>query len=594
MTDIVNAGITAGTEGKLIRALDWKGAFWVAAGVPPLVLFSIGGIAGTTGKLAFAVWIISMIMGFLQSFTYAEIAGMFANKSGGASVYGATAWLRYSKFIAPLSVWCNWFAWSPVLSLGCAIAAGYILNSLFPIPAADSQAVLDWISAHAASVTVDSPRVAEYIAAHAGTSPEDAVKALLGADGVAALTPAIRNWSLISFSIPFLATANMNATFLIGAILMLIIFAIQHRGIAGTASVQKWLALIVLIPLLIIGIYPIVSGQIVAANVTDLVPPMAAYSGEDGTWSNGGWTLFLGGLYIAAWSTYGFETAVCYTRELKNPRTDTFKAIFYSGLACCLFFFLVPFTFQGVLGHAGMLSPGIVDGTGVAETLGSLIGAGRVVTQLLVLLMIFALFLAIMTAMAGSSRTLYQGSKDGWLPKYLDHVNENGAPTRAMWTDFAFNLFLLAIASDAGGYFFVLAVSNVGYIIFNFLNLNSGWIHRIDSGHIERPWKAPSWLIGLNTMLAFVNALFLGAGAKVWGYSNALWVGFIFAALILPVFAYRHYVQDRGRFPLEAMEDLGLAGQNLGVRNAGILPYLALGAGLAIVLFANWFFQLPA
>jgi amino acid transporter len=118
-------------SGELVRALDWKGAFWVAAGVPPLVLFSIGGIAGTTGKLAFLVWIISMIMGFLQSFTYAEMAGMFGNKSGGASVYGATAWLRYSKFIAPLSVWCNWFAWSPVLSLGCVIAAGYILNAFF-------------------------------------------------------------------------------------------------------------------------------------------------------------------------------------------------------------------------------------------------------------------------------------------------------------------------------------------------------------------------------------------------------------------------------------------------------------------------------
>ncbi|AXA45022.1 APC family permease [Rhizobium leguminosarum] len=594
MTDVVEAGIASGTEGKLVRALDWKGAFWVAAGVPPLVLFSIGGIAGTTGKLAFVVWIISMVMGFLQSFTYAEIAGMFANKSGGASVYGATAWLRYSKIIAPLSVWCNWFAWSPVLSLGCAIAAGYILNAFYPIPAADSQMVLDWISAHAASITADSPRVAEYIAAHAGTTPDDAIKALLSTDGIAALTPAIRSWSLFSFSIPFLATANINATFFIGGILMLIIFAIQHRGISETASVQKWLAIIVLVPLLIIGLYPIVSGQILATNVTGLVPPTAAYAAVDGTWSNGGWTLFLGGLYIAAWSTYGFETAVCYTRELKNPKTDTFKAIFYSGLACCLFFFLVPFAFQGVLGHEGMLAPGIVDGTGVAEALGGLIGAGRVVTQLLVVLMIMALFLAIMTAMAGSSRTLYQGSKDGWLPKYLDHVNEHGAPTRAMWTDFAFNLFLLAIASDVGGYFFVLAVSNVGYIIFNFLNLNSGWIHRMDSGHIERPWKAPTWLIGLNTVLAFVNALFLGAGAKVWGYSNALWVGFIFAALILPVFAYRHYVRDGGKFPAGAMEDLGLIGQDLGVKKAGILPYLALAGGLAIVLIANVIFQLPA
>ncbi|MBW8727571.1 MAG: APC family permease [Inquilinus limosus] len=596
MADVVNVdgAVPAGTEGRLIRALDWKGAFWVAAGVPPLVLFSIGGIAGTTGKLAFLVWIISMVMGFLQSFTYAEIAGMFGNKSGGASIYGATAWLRYSKFIAPLSVWCNWFAWSPVLSLGCAIAAGYILNAFFPIPGADSQPVLAWIAAHAGSITADSPRVAEWLAAHAGAAPGDAISALLSADGVAALTPAIRTWSLTGFGIPFLATANINATFFIGAILMLIIFAIQHRGIAQTASVQKWLAIIVLVPLLLIGLYPIFSGQIQWANVTGLVPPSAAYSSVEGGWGNGGWTLFLGGLYIAAWSTYGFETAVCYTRELRNPKTDTFKAIFYSGLACCLFFFLIPFTFQGVLGHEGMLATGVVDGTGVAEVLGGLISAGPVITQILVALMILALFLAIMTAMAGSSRTLYQGSKDGWLPKYLEHVNEKGAPTRAMWTDFAFNLILLAIASDTGGYFFVLAVSNVGYIIFNFLNLNSGWIHRIDSGHIARPWKAPTWLIGVNTVLAFVNALFLGAGAKVWGYENALWVGFGFAALILPVFAYRHYLRDGGKFPAGAMEDLGLVGQDLGVKKAGMLPYLALAGGLSIVLIANWVFQLPA
>jgi amino acid transporter len=594
MTQVLESSAVPDTEGSLHRALDWKGAFWVAAGVPPLVLFSIGGIAGTVGKLAFLVWIISMVMGFLQSFTYAEIAGMFGNKSGGASVYGATAWLRYSKLIAPLSVWCNWFAWSPVLSLGCAIAAGYILNAIFPIPLADSQPVLDWITAHASTVTAASPRVAEYIAAHAGTTPDAAINALLASDGVAALTPAVRNWSLFSFGIPYLATANINATFVIGGILMLIIFAIQHRGIAGTASVQKWLAIIVLVPLLLIGIYPIVSGSINSANVTGLVPPTAAYSGVDGTWSIGGWTLFLGGLYIAAWSTYGFETAVCYTRELKNPRTDTFKAIFYSGLLCCLFFFLVPFTFQGVLGLAGMLAPGIVDGTGVAEALAGLIHGGRIITQIFVILMIMALFLAIMTAMAGSSRTLYQGSKDGWLPRYLSHVNEHGAPTGAMWTDFAFNLCLLAIASDVSGYFFVLAVSNVGYIIFNFLNLNAGWIHRMDSGHVERPWKAPTWLIGLNTILAFVNVLFLGAGAKVWGYSNALWVGFAFAALIIPVFVFRHYIRDGGKFPEGAMDDLGLVGQDLGVRKAGILPYVALAGGLAIVLVANWFFVLPA
>lgn len=581
-------------SGALHRALDWKGAFWVAAGVPPLVLFSIGGIAGVAGKAAFVVWMLSMVMGFLQSFTYAEMAGMFGNKSGGASVYGATAWLRYSKLIAPLSVWCNWFAWSPVLSLGCAIAAGYILNALFAIPAADSAAVVEWVAANLANYTETTQSVIDYIAANAGTSPADAITAVATADGVAALTPAIRSWEAFQIAIPYLGSLHFNATFVIGAILMLIIFGIQHGGIASTAVSQKWMAIIVLVPLLLVGLIPIFTGAIQSANVTGIVPPTAGYSGVDGAWDIGGWTLFLGAMYIAAWSTYGFETAVCYTAEFKNPKTDTFKAIFYSGLLCCVFFFIIPYSFQGVLGQEGMLATGIVDGTGVGEALGGLAGGGKVVTQIFVILMIMALFLAIMTAMAGSSRTLYQGARDGWLPKYLTHVNKNGAPTGAMWTDFGFNLFLLALASDAGGYFYVLAISNVGYIMFNFLNLNAGWIHRIDSGHIERPWKAPSVLIGINTVLAFVNALFLGAGAKVWGYSSALWVGVVFAALILPVFWFRHYVQDKGHFPKEAMEDLGLSDHgDLGERKAGILPYVTLAAGAAVVLWANWFFVLP-
>ena len=580
-------------SGQMVRALTWKGAFWVAAGVPPLVLFSIGGIAGTTGKLAFLVWIISMIMGFLQSFTYAEMAGMFGNKSGGTSVYGATAWLRYSKLIAPLSVWCNWFAWSPVLSLGCAIAAGYILNALFPIPLADSQPVIDWITANIGSYTAETQSVIDYMAANAGTAVEDAIKAVAATDGVAALTPAFRVWEAFQITIPGLGNLHFNSTFVIGVILMLIILFIQEKGIASTASAQKYLAIIVLVPLLLVGLVPLVNGSINWMNVTNLVPPTAAYSGVDGDWSVGGWTLFLGGMYIAAWSTYGFETAVCYTRELKDPKTDTFRAIFYSGLLCMVFFFLIPFSFQGVYGVEGMLATGIVDGTGVGEAMGNMIGGGPVITQIFVILMIMALFLAIMTAMAGSSRTLYQGSRDGWLPKYLGEVNSHGAPRNAMWTDFAFNVILLALASDVGGYFYVLAISNVGYILFNFLNLNAGWIHRIDSAHMERPWKAPTWLIGLNTVLAFVNILFLGAGAKVWGYSGALLSGLVFASFIFPVFWYRHYVVDKGKFPKEAYDDLGLPYGELGERKAGMLPYLALAAGAVVVIWANWFFVLP-
>jgi amino acid transporter len=221
-----------------------------------------------------------------------------------------------------------------------------------------------------------------------------------------------------------------------------------------------------------------------------------------------------------------------------------------------------------------------------------MVGGGALIHGILVLLMIMALVLSIMTAMAGSSRTLYQGSVDGWLPRYLSYVNSHGAPTRAMWTDLTFNLILLTFAaSDAAAYYFILAISNGCYIIFNFLNLNAGWIHRIDNGHIHRPWRAPTIVLAAGTVLAFINAALLGAGAEVWN-PYALWATLVVAALIIPVFLFRHYAQDGGRFPTRMLEDLGIAGGGLGEKKAGSLPYLTLIAGAIVVLVSAWIFHL--
>ena len=67
----------------------------------------------------------------------------------------------------------------------------------------------------------------------------------------------------------------------------------------------------------------------------------------------------------------------------------------------------------------------------------------------------------------------------------------------------------------------------------------------------------------------------------------------IAASLIIPVFLFRHYVQDGGKFPPNMLEDLNLTQADLASRKAGVLPYLTLIAGVAVVLTANWFFQLP-
>ena len=115
---------------------------------------------------------------------------------------------------------------------------------------------------------------------------------------------------------------------------MLVTFAIQHRGILGTANVQKYIGLLVIVPMLIVGVVPILTGQINWANYSPLVPLAAAYAPETGRLERRGWTLVLGGMFIAAWSTYGFETAVCYTSEFKNPGRPT-RSRPSSIRACC-------------------------------------------------------------------------------------------------------------------------------------------------------------------------------------------------------------------------------------------------------------------
>ncbi len=70
-----------------------------------------------------------------------------------------------------------------------------------------------------------------------------------------------------------------------------------------------------------------------------------------------------------------------------------------------------------------------------------------------------------------------------------------------MWTDLGFNLLALMMSDNI----FVLAASDVAYMIFIFLNLNAGWIYRIDRSNWERPFKAPTWLLASGSALAYVN-----------------------------------------------------------------------------------------
>jgi len=516
------------SDNGMVRAVSWWQVVFIALGACALVMFSLGGISAVTGTISPMVWTISATIGLISAFAYAEMAAMMPNKSGGTANYGATAWIRTVKFVAPMSVWGNWIAYSPILAIGSGLGAGYLLSIFVP-----SDHILNtW------------------------------------------------NLTLVDLSLikPGLSL-RLNMQFILGTLIMLVIWTIQHAGITRTAHVQIVLALGGLFPLVLVCFLPLVNGNVSMENFTPFVP-------LNGSWNFEGWQLLLGGLFLAPWSAYAAESSVCFMSEMRDPEKGGPKAVITMGVICLMIYALVSFVFQGGLGTEGMLSPGILSGEGVGVAFAGLIGAGSFFTKLVVVMLIFSLLLAVMTAMADSARTLYQGAHDGWFPKYLDQLNEHGVPTRAMWVDLFFNAFLL-LMSD---YLFVLAVSAVNYLVFHVLNNSSAWIHRMDNPHSRRPYRCPTFLLVIVGCLAYVNAFLIGAGANVWG-DGVIPLGFAVSFASVPVFLYRHYVTDRGKFPDHMLADLIPPGETeLTPTRSGILPYLALGGNALAILVGYMIF----
>jgi len=453
----------------LIRAIRWSDAFWIASGVPALLVFSVGYIAVLTGPVSVAIWIVSILIGIAMAFVYAEMAGMFPEKSGGPPVFGAQAWKRYFRPIAPLNIWGYWFAWSPVLAIGGLLMGSYVQREW----ASGQTWSLDW------SPTAD-------------------------------------------FGIHF------NFAYVVGAAILIGLFWLNHFGIKESAWMQTVLAVTSLVPLALLIVVPIFQGKVHPSRLTPFETPNGNW------WSWQTFTLIAAGLFVAAWSAYAFETAVVYSAEFRNPQQDTPKAIFAAGGLCLFFYGLGPFILYSVVGGEKILED---PATALVPLADSVFGTSG---QLLIGLLLVALLLSINTAILGSSRTLYQASKDAWTFRFLQRTSERGVPMRAMGFDVVFNLFLMML----GNPIYILAASTIGYMVFNSLNLIAGYLLRKDAPDAARPYRAPVTALRLGIVLAAVNFMLLFVGAPSWGWKY-VGLGWLIVLSGVVIYYYRRWSDER-------------------------------------------------
>jgi amino acid transporter len=129
-------------ELELKRTIDWKQGLAISLGVPLLILPSIGYLTGYAWAFSIMIWGLTVLLGFLQNTSYAEMATVFP-KSLGMPGYTQTVFSSgnenvgdnsksISKFLGGFSAWGYWFGWSPTLAI-YAILIGTYLHNLLPI-----------------------------------------------------------------------------------------------------------------------------------------------------------------------------------------------------------------------------------------------------------------------------------------------------------------------------------------------------------------------------------------------------------------------------------------------------------------------------
>ena len=104
----------------------------IAAGVPVLVLVSMGPVAALVGNASIVVWLVSALIGLVMAVIFAELAGGYPRVNGGVAVLAAEVLQPHSRALARVAQWSYWFGWSPALAINGLLVGAYVQQIVFP------------------------------------------------------------------------------------------------------------------------------------------------------------------------------------------------------------------------------------------------------------------------------------------------------------------------------------------------------------------------------------------------------------------------------------------------------------------------------
>jgi amino acid transporter len=291
-------------------------------------------------------------------------------------------------------------------------------------------------------------------------------------------------------------------------------------------------------------IVPFVNGSFHASNLQPLGVP-----GHLSAWTT--FSLFMTWLYLACWTTYGFECVATFAPEFADTIKDTPRALRSSAIFSVLIYGLVPLGLVGVLGTTKLTSNAY---TTFIPALNTILGTGA--GTLIIIFVVASLVLSANVATMDGSRALWQMSRDRLTVTWLGRLNKRGVPDAGMTLDLVVQV---ALIWTLGSPLAILAASNLGYVLSHVGALVAFILLRRDQPNAVRPIRrGPIWL-WIAGILAGLNTLFIIVGSLQYNLSISnftapfsdnlkiflIGVGLLLIALLM--YLYRVYVQDRGQ-----------------------------------------------
>ncbi len=329
---------------------------------------------------------------------------------------------------------------------------------------------------------------------------------------------------------------NANVAIVAG-VLALALYGANYFGLKPGVWMSVAMAVFAMGPLLVIALSPIYRAHLFSwANILPFIP-------LKGSWSSGAsWLLMIKWAFIAVWSSYAFESASTVVAELKNPHRDAPKAMIAASLVGMFAYGVVPFVLLGIVGVDTLTKDPQVAFLPAATAIFGKGGATVVVVML-----IAALLLGAQTAIIGSSRTVYEMSKDGTMIKQFGHLNPFGVPDRGMFWDCFITLLLLVVFKD--NVINMVGASTIGYLLVWMILPIAYILLRRDAAHADRPFKLPAFFVPLAALFAVFNTVLLFVGGFQWGgwaITQPFVMGFLIMFTFVPFYLIRR-AQDKAK-----------------------------------------------